>query len=423
MIKTTNIGLRAQDIQTSLQKVELAGLATGKLDTTRLVGMAERLAIHVRGKDVIDDYEILQTMAGQLGVDSLILPRVLDMLDEVGFIQRKGDLIYDRVPYFTNIYDVMGAYWQQKNPSEIEQASVQLLDDLAKSPLEEDQVRSKYRMRDLDFSIVMKLGEAGSYFRTFKSPVDHETVVYSPVFWEENPEALFLMVKRYGADELAQAIACVKEYQGYPIIDLKSPSATRRDKIILEAMNRGILPAPSIHSSSGNRHFAFTPYSGTVVLTPEERAILDKARAILACVRFGQHFAEVTRIRNALQIINAIEQRKRLNPHSEIRQQYFILWQKGVVRFSRDTLFRDRYWLHLIDSEENVKALKLARDMLTVGEAITNRGMNPQIKAILFQGTYDEPLTALAERRKEMPSSEKELAALLDRITDGVREG
>ena len=83
----------------------------------------------------------------------------------------------------------------------------------------------------------------------------------------------------------------------------------------------------------------------------------------------------------------------------------------------------NQYWLHIIDNEENLKALRLARDMLTVGEAITERGLEPHVKAILFSGTYDEPLTALAERRQEMRLSQTDLTALLDRITDGIREG
>jgi len=147
------------------------------------------------------------------------------------------------------------------------------------------------------------------------------------------------------------------------------------------------------------------------------------ARAILACVRYGQHYAGVTRIKNPLLIINALEERKKLSPHSEIPRQYFILWEKGIARFSRDTEHSDRYWLHIIDRKDNMKALRLARDMLTVGEAITERGLDPQVRAILFSGTYDEPLTALAERRQEVSLSPMDFTALLDRITDGIREG
>ena len=69
-----------------------------------------------------------------------------------------------------------------------------------------------------------------------------------------------------------------------------------------------------------------------------------------------------------------------------------------------------------------MKALRLARDMLTVGEAITERGLDSGVKAILFSGTYDEPLTALAERRQEMSLTRTDLTALLDRIIDEVRE-
>jgi len=421
-IENTSIGLRAQDIQTCLQKVELRGLASGKLDVTRVVGMAERLAIHIRGKEVLQNDEVLQAMAGHLGIDSLVLPRVLDVLEEVGFIRRRGDQIYDRVPYFTNIYEPMGEFWQASSPSEIEQVSVQLLDDLAKSPVPEVEIRSTYSITSQDFDLVKRLGEVGSYLRSYESPTDGANVLYSPVFWDENPEALFEMLKKYPTKEIAEAIAGVRDYQGYPIVDLKKPSPSRKDLIILEAMDRGVLPTPSVESTAGKRYFAFTPYSGGIVLTAQERAILDKARAILACVRYGQHFAGVTRIRNPLWIINALEDRKRLAPHSEIPQQYFILWEKGIARFSQDTVHSDRYWLHIIDNEDNMKALRLARDMLTVGEAITERGLDSGVKAILFSGTYDEPLTALAERRQEMSLTRTDLTALLDRIIDEVRE-
>jgi hypothetical protein len=404
-----------------LQKVELRGLASGKLDVTRLVGMAERLAIHIRGKEVLQDDEVLQAMAGHLGIDSLVLPRVLDVLEELEFVRRRGDLIYDRVPYFANIYEPMGEFWQASSPTEIEQVSVQLLDDLAKSAVPEAEIRSRYSIACQDFDLVKALGEAGSYLRSYQSPADGANVLYSPVFWDENPEALFELLKKYPADEIAQAIAGVRAYQGYPIVDLKKPSSSRKDAIILEAMDVGILPTPSVESTGGKKHFAFTPYSGGIALTVQERAILDKARAILACIRYGQHFASITRVRKPLSIINALEDRKRLSPHSEIPRQYLILWEKGVARFSQDTEYSNRYWLHIIDNEENMKALRLARDMLTVGEAITERGLDVRARAILFSGTYNEPLTALAERRQGMPFRRPELDALLDRITDGIR--
>lgn len=420
-MKATDIGLRAQDIQTCLQEVGLRGLAVGKLDITRSVGMAERLAIHIRGKEVIDDFEVLQAMASQLGVDSLVLPRVLDTLEEVGFIRRRDDKIYDRVPYFSNIYEVMGEYWQSRHPTEVETVSVQLLDDLTRCPLPEGEVRAKYSIPEQGFDLVKSVGEAGSYLRAYHSPADGTDVLYSPVFWDQNPEALFDMLKKYPAEEIAEAIGSVRAYQGYPIVNLKKPNSSRRDLIIVEAMDRGILPTPSVESTGGKRHFAFTPYSGGIALTNQERAILDKARAILACIRYGEHYAGASRIRHPLLIIDALIERKRIGAHSEIPRQYFILWEKGVARFSTDTQRSDRYWLHVIDNDDNMKALRLARDMITVGEAITERGVDPQARAMLFSGTYREPLTELAPRRREVKVSQADVIALMDRITDGIR--
>jgi hypothetical protein len=421
-MEASDIGLRAQDIQTCLQSVTLRGLASGKLNMTRMVGMAERLAIHIRGKEVFDHDAVLDMTASELGIDSLILPQILGALEEVNFIQRRGGKIYDRVPYFTSIYDVMGEYWKTKGPNEIEEVSIGLLDDLSKSPVPAIDVRKKYGIPEQDFNIVQQLGREGSYLKSYRSPSDGQDILYSPVFWDEHPEALFAMLRKFSATEIAEAISTVRNYQGYPITDLRKLHPTRHDMIIMEAMSRGILPAPSIDSTAGKKNFVFTPYSGGIMLTVKEREILDKARAILSCVRYGEHFASVTKIRDPAALIDTILSKKTIGPHTEIRQQYFVLSRKGLVRFSPDVLFTDRYYLHLIDNEENMKALNLARDMLVVGEAVTARGLNPHIQKLLFTGTYNEPLTALTERKQEMARSPEDIKALIDSVTDGIRD-
>src|SRR3989338_7328515 len=101
------VGLRAQDIQTSLQDVDLGPLGA-ETKNLRLLGMAERLAIHIRGTDVIDDYKRLEYIGSQFGIDSLVLPSVLNVLEELEWVRVEGKgakrKVEESVPFFRDIY-------------------------------------------------------------------------------------------------------------------------------------------------------------------------------------------------------------------------------------------------------------------------------------------------------------------------------
>lgn len=422
------IGLRVQDIQTGLQDIELRGVATGLMDDTRLVGMAARLAIHIRGAEIIEDYDRLTVVASELGIDSLILPNVLHALQEVEFATLEGkppDLkVYEDVPYFKDIYEELGTLWESRAPSELQQASVEILQDLAMSPTSEEALRKDYPLEELPWSLIKDIGGAGGYIKTYQSSIDNADVVYSPLFWEENPKAMLDLLKTFPAKEIADAIKEVQLYQGYPIPNLREGETSRKDQIILEAMQRGLLPTPAVESFRGKRYFAFTPYAGGVSLAPEEKAILNKARIILSCVRYGEHFGTITKIRDPEAILHALQTRGRIGPHTEIGKQYALLAVRGIGRIVRDTQISSRYWLEIIDTPENRKAFVLAKDILVVGEAITDRGLDDRARAMVFQsGRLQEPLTTIAEARRQPSLSDESICRLLDRITDTVRIG
>ena len=423
------VGLRAQDIQTGLQDTLLRGPVAGLFDNTRLVGMAERLAIHIRGAEVIDDYDRLCVVASRLGIDSLVVPQVLSILEEVEFVRvdrshSKVSKVYEDVPYFADIYGRMGSLWRTRSLSEIEQASVDILQSLSLSPVPEETMQCQYGLDRGDFSIIKDVGVSGGYITAYQSPKDEATILYSPLFWEEHPEVLYALLKKYPAEEIAAAIEKVRTQQGFPIPELKEGSITRQDQILVETMACGLLPTPAVDSLQGKRYFAFTPYSGGIRLSLLEKAILQKARAILSCVRYGQHFGTITKIRNPELILNALEQRRRIGPHTEIARQYALLVVEGVGRIVRDSTYKDQYHFIVIDTEDNLKAIAVARDMLLVGEAITDRGLDSKTRAVLFYpGTVQEPLTTLAETRQKPLLSEEVIKRELDQLVDRVREG
>jgi hypothetical protein len=424
------IGLRAQDIQTGLQDVDLSGPAAGMFNTTLLTGMAERLAVHIRGAEVVDDEERILALADRLGINSLLLPQVVRQLEEAEFISadythERVVRIRERVPYFDDLYHRFGELWQSKTPRLEEQASIMLLDELTSSPQSLHQVREQYDIDHERLDVVIRVGHEGGYFDQFESETG-EKVIYSPIYWEERPEETFALVMKYGGERIAQASRRVRAYQGMPIPNL-GQATTEDDTIVIEAMVAGILPSPEVVSFSGSKRFAFTPYNGQINLSETERPIIQKARAVLACIRYGQHFGSITKIRDPSDIIGALEVRGRVGSHSEIARQYAILVVEGVARITRDVEHPGRYFVELIDTPENRQALKVAADMLAVGEALADRGLDPVARQVLFSGgTYREPGTTrameVARRRRQPRYSATALRKELETLIDDVRE-
>jgi len=425
------IGIRSQDIQTALQDVELGGPASGLLNTTLLTGMAERLSIHIRGIDIIDDERRLYALADRLGIGGLVLPSVLDLMEEAEFVsvERSQDRIrrvIERVPYFEDIYERFGEIWEARNPRDEEKANLDILNELASSPRRLQNVTEDYPLEVDQHRLLMEVGKEGGYLAEFSSPTDGSTVVYSPLYWEEKPEETFRLIEKYGAERIAQAIRRVRAYQGMPMPEL-GPDSSEDDRIVVEAMVAGLLPAPQVDSLKGPKRFAFTPYQGQVSLAATERPILQKARAILSCIRYGQHFGTITRVEDPIAIIRALQLRGRIGPHSEIARQYAVLVVEGVGRITRDVTYSDRYYLQIIDIPENKRALSVAADMLVIGEAITERGLNQAARSVLFTpGTIKEPPTTRSEellRRKRDPRySSESIKRDIEKLIDGVRQ-
>lgn len=432
-LSSLRIGVRSQDIQTSLQGIDLGAL-NPETKNIRLIGMAERLAIHIRGADVIDDYKRLEYVASQFDIDALVLPKVLNVLEEIGWVRVKGEgdrisKVEESVPYFSDIYGTMGEYYKSSHPSEVENATLIVTDYLALSPIGEEKIQRKLGLGQDEYKMVFDIGRSGRFLDRYESPQNGEGVLYSPLYWVENPEkieTIFNLLKKFGAEEIIGALRRVRDYQGFPLPDnllSGKPSELLReeDLIIFEAINKGILLAPKVNSLRGGKHFAFTPYVGIPI---EEKIILEKAMAILACVRYGQHFGSITKIKYPAAILDSLlESPHRIGSHTEIKRQYAILVGRGVGRIFPDRFSKDRYYFQLIETEENIKALKLAKDLLMVGEVISEKGLIPELQEVLFYpGSYEEAARTLPKIKRPSRVSEETREHIFN-IMDALRGG
>ena len=427
-------GLRIQDIQTSLQDVELGPLSA-ETKGIRLVGMAERLAIHIRGAEVIDDYKRLEYIASQFGIDSLLLPQVLDVLQELEWVRVKKkdnriERVEETVPYFSDIYSKAGEYFSNSGHSEIEEATILVCDALAQSPTTEEGLKKRLGLEEGDYKIVLDIGKSGKFVEQYNSTKSKESVLYSPMYWVENPDKLenmYELLKKFGSESVYQALKKIKDYQGFPLqVDfLKGNYETLPDemKIIVEAIRRGIILAPQVDSLKGRKNFAFTPYVGIAV---EEKVILEKAMAILACIRYGEHFGSITKILYPELILDKLlSPPYRIGSHTEIRMQYAILVGRGVGKIFRDTSKPSKYHFELIPTKENKKAVALAKDLLRVGELLEGKGLSKTLQNVLFYpGSYEEAMRTLPKLKKQARISletKENISNIMNNIMDLVR--
>lgn len=373
---------RLQDINEGLTR-QTGGLVEAHFRKSKRFGAAIRICNLIRGRDVIRNYNALVAATGELGIGADTLDIALREMEEIGYvsIQRSGGdvkKIEERIPLLSNRYEDIGQRWLDSNPSDLEKVNISILDDLMIAPNREREIIKKYGIEIGDFEILKNVGSTGEFYKTYISPTDGSEIAYSPLYHDENPEKFMVLLDKFAGEDVIEKIRKIRKYQG-------CPTELAKDPVLVEAVKTGCIPTPKVTSTSGPKEFMFTPLQGVGRL---EKCLLEKARAIVACARYGQHFAGITRIQDPLLILRALSLRKVIGPHSEIPQQYFLLHKLGVGRISRDPTYSKRYNFHLIDTEENVKALDLGIQYLTVKDIVKEDSKMVNARQLLLPGFY-----------------------------------
>lgn len=409
---------RLQEINEGLVR-QSGGLVEAHFRKSRRLGAAARLCNVLRGQDVIDDYNMLAAAAGELGVGADTLDRALGELEEIGYVtlyKRGGEIrkVEERIPLLTDRYEQIGQKWLDSSPSDIERAAVEVLDDLLISPRRERDLQRHHNLDHKSYKIIADVGKSGAFYRTYTSPKEGCEIGYSPLYHDENPEKFLKLFDKFPDHDVSNILRSIREYQGKPLEAIKEP-------ILREAIKAGCVPTPSVNSSAGKRHFAFTPVQGVGRL---EKALLEKARALVACVRYGQHYAGVTRIRYPLLILEKLRSSGSLGAHSETLKQYAILHKLGVGRITRNPNYSSRYNFQIIDTEENLRALDLAIQYLTVREVTKTDRLSEDARQMLIPGVYgSETATRLSLRSVDTTEMSQESIDTLNHLLIGGSSG
>jgi len=139
----------------------------------------------------------------------------------------------------------------------------------------------------------------------------------------------------------------------------------------------GLVPAPTVVGADHReRAFAILLYGLDPIYLTSKKQVLDRALALIACVRCGEISGGKTPIRMPEHLLTALMDPRRnytLGSHSSTPRQYAPLIRMGMI-----TLVTGVYgWgARLVPTSDNLEAVRLARTLLQRrGEEIPERGL------------------------------------------------
>lgn len=402
--------LRAHDVHHGLREVDRdRGLVGSELRATQAVGMAAALATAIKGQDVVAEARAMRDVAAnQLDINPWAFDQIVGLLERVDMVRgverdsRGITSFYESVPRsFEEVYDRLGSLWSDESPGELEEGLLASIEQLSYGPrpLEDLVVAPDARSK------IVTLGEAAESIRIVT--VRGDQIACSPFFAFEHPEQMAQVMEELTVEPVREAYEQVRRYQGLPL------SMHRVGDTLRRLVGAGLMAGPAVQRPDGTmEQFAVAPYGHSQELLTIRKALLDKALAIVAAVRTGQHFGGITRLADPQALLHKLQSGVVTAPHSSTKRQYRVLYQMGIVRFVKaDRLFG----MQLIDDDDNREAITVAMELLAMGEAgLTKEAGAAAAGALLTPGSYRTPIQTVARARDSHPLSAGRLENLIE---------
>lgn len=380
-------------------------------DHLTLVGMAVKVALHIRGLPAID-YETLKLVCSHLlDVPSFAVEQVVRLLADIGFVHLKTEgktikLLVPNVPYYEEAYERLGDYVvREMHFSEAEQLSLAIVDRLASAPDNLDRLRNQLGADPKLFSRNIDIGKQGRFLYMQR----HRgcDILVNPIYFSENAEIFADAVAATNASQVAQLLDSLRTCQGWPLAMIKSQgqignASISPDQIrLLERLAQdGVVKPPTITTThAGEHYFMFSPTPYATNLSPWRRNIHEKAMAIVAAMRQGQLLPVKYAIRSPAAVLHKLKSDLRLNrATTEFSQQYKNLVHLGVGRMV--PVGNGFSEFHIVDTDENRDALDMAYDLVAKGETAGLDVDEEARRALATDHQYVESLVASAQLRE-----------------------
>jgi len=388
--------LRAHDLHQGLQ---VGGVDRGhgvlgeEFIPTQTIGMAAALATTIKGIERIEDANHLRRVAiQQCDIDGFALDGVVRLLEDTGFVRNvrrdaSGRVtgLWETVPEdFGRVYETLDEAYEGKKPGELELAVVGVIDDLSYGPLHVESL-------DTDPELLGRILEVGDHAEAIKIASKESGIVYSPFFSYEHPDEVATTLQEMDIDDVRAAFTAIRSYQGLPIGEDKA------GKVVNGLVAAGLLAGPGLLSPGHTvQSFAIAPYGLAPELLTIKKTVLDKAMAVVAAVRMGQHFGGMTTLRDPVVILARLLAGNWVARHSSTPRQYGVLRDLGIVRFTRGAFGLTQ--MQLIDTRDNRLAVTTAIDLLKFGESIVTKSSH--VADTDMPDRFRAPIQTVSEARK-----------------------
>lgn len=399
------LATRSHEIQTSLGNKEVP-----EFEALTELGMSVRLALHVRGLPIIS-YEVLKLVATHcLGIPSLAVRRIVELLAEVEFLrlQKEGTTIkgvLPTVPFYDELYSGLGEFSaNERTFNESEQLALDLATRLSQSPHKLDALQVSLGADTRLFKRGVQIGTEGNYI--VQRRCRGRDVVLTPTYFSENANIFADAVAAHGATTVQSLLNAIRQFQGWPLTLIERsaeigefPVLPNQIALLKRLAQDGAVKPPSIETAhSGLNYFLFTPTPSGAALSPTKREIYERAMAVVAAIRQGQLLPRKFAIRSPGAILYRLYANKRIGANTEAIQQYRNLVQLRVG--SLVSTGNEFFEFQLIETPENLEAVKLAYDLVT-GQSTQGIEVDDDARLALQQNQeYVESLIASGQLRQ-----------------------
>ncbi len=172
----------------------------------------------------------------------------------------------------------------------------------------------------------------------------------------------------------------------------------------------------TVQGGTGGHSFVFSPRGG---LDPTDRIILDKARAIVASVRYGQSFAANRPIQYPSALLQTLKDNGRFRKgHPDLKTQYSLLTEKLI---GRPVKTGSSWNFEIIDTDENTAALQLAIDMIEASPTPSPKINLDAKKALISPHSYLGPVSARPRMATEVAASVETREAIMGEMLGLLR--
>ncbi len=421
-----NISLRAQDIQTGLQEYSVS-----EFKSLTEIGWAARIAIHLRSSGPVESHRLQFVAEHLFGVNKWAFSQVLGLLQRANLVRVIGSgdeatVVPQSIPYFNGLYERLDEIAADAGLNEHEQLSVDLLHRLSVSPAPKNRILHDTGAETEVLDRVLSIGSSGSYLGQVK--VAGSEILVSPLYFSENAPQFANIVAKHGEADVKRVISLLRTYAGWPLshilkgrIGPETLTPTELE-VARSITSRALTQPPSITARGATNFFVFTPMIGTAQIEVIEKEIYERAIAIVAAIRHGQHFA-FWEIKYPTTLLRRLMERP-ISPPAEAKDQYRDLALRQIVRFDPPPP-KPFQSVVFIDNPENRKAVALAIEMLVGHEGQVRGPSSAATKLLASEATYNEFLRGLGKVRSQrlVPKAAHEVEAHIDQLLEYCMKG